>query len=177
LSPADGLGGSLGLVVCERLQRRFWPRPESARSQSGPGRRAVRPLGVPARRQRDLSHLLHHRARSGSAGPRLDPARPHAARPPGGVGGLARGLPADAALRVVAPPRRVRPIAVEIAPARASSGRAAEVDDLVHAAVGAGGKHATEPQDHGFMYGWSFYDPDGHHWDVVWMDPDANPHA
>ena len=27
------------------------------------------------------------------------------------------------------------------------------------------------------MYGWSFYDPDGHHWEVVWMDPDANPHA
>ena len=30
------------------------------------------------------------------------------ARPPGGVGGLARGLPADAALRLVEPPRRVR---------------------------------------------------------------------
>jgi predicted lactoylglutathione lyase len=27
--------------------------------------------------------------------------------------------------------------------------------------------------DHGFMYGWSFYDPDGHHWEVVWMDPSA----
>jgi uncharacterized protein len=27
--------------------------------------------------------------------------------------------------------------------------------------------------DHGFMYGWSFYDPDGHHWEVVWMDPKA----
>jgi predicted lactoylglutathione lyase len=25
--------------------------------------------------------------------------------------------------------------------------------------------------DHGFMYGWSFYDRDGHHWEVVWMDP------
>jgi uncharacterized protein len=27
--------------------------------------------------------------------------------------------------------------------------------------------------DHGFMYGWSFYDLDGHHWEVVWMDPKA----
>jgi predicted lactoylglutathione lyase len=25
--------------------------------------------------------------------------------------------------------------------------------------------------DHGFMYGWSFYDLDGHHWEVLWMDP------
>jgi predicted lactoylglutathione lyase len=53
----------------------------------------------------------------------------------------------------------------------------AEVNDLVHAAIAAGGKHATDPQDHGFMYGWSFYDPDGHHWEVFWMDPDANPNA
>ncbi len=53
----------------------------------------------------------------------------------------------------------------------------AEVDDLVNRAVAAGGKHAMEPQDHGFMYGWSFYDPDGHHWEVFWMDPDANPNA
>jgi predicted lactoylglutathione lyase len=25
------------------------------------------------------------------------------------------------------------------------------------------------------MYGWSFYDPDGHHWEVFWMDPEAVP--
>jgi len=23
------------------------------------------------------------------------------------------------------------------------------------------------------MYGWSFYDLDGHHWEVMWMDPKA----
>jgi len=23
------------------------------------------------------------------------------------------------------------------------------------------------------MYGWSFYDLDGHHWEVLWMDPNA----
>ena len=46
-----------------------------------------------------------------------------------------------------------------------------EVDELVKKAVAAGGRHAMDPQDHGFMYGWSFYDLDGHHWEVLWMDP------
>jgi predicted lactoylglutathione lyase len=30
-----------------------------------------------------------------------------------------------------------------------------------------------DAMDHGFMYGWSFYDLDGHHWEVLWMDPNA----
>ena len=45
------------------------------------------------------------------------------------------------------------------------------VDAMVHRAIELGGTHAVEPQDHGFMYGWSFYDLDGHHWEVFWMDP------
>jgi predicted lactoylglutathione lyase len=49
----------------------------------------------------------------------------------------------------------------------------AEVDELVAKAIAAGGRHAMKPQDHGFMYGWSFYDVDGHHWEVMWMDPAA----
>ena len=48
-----------------------------------------------------------------------------------------------------------------------------EVDDLVHRALAAGGSPALAPVDHGFMYGWSFYDTDGHHWEVLWMDPAA----
>lgn len=56
-----------------------------------------------------------------------------------------------------------------------SCGSRAEVDNIVHKAVAAGGSHAMEPQDHGFMYGWSFYDPDGHHWEVMWMDPGGMP--
>lgn len=47
------------------------------------------------------------------------------------------------------------------------------VDAMVHAAIAAGGSHAVDPQDHGFMYGWSFRDPDGYHWEVFWMDPAA----
>ncbi len=46
-----------------------------------------------------------------------------------------------------------------------------EVDELVKKAVAAGGRPAMPPQDHGFMYGSSFYDLDGHHWEVLWMDP------
>lgn len=46
-----------------------------------------------------------------------------------------------------------------------------EVDQMVTRAIAAGGAHATEPQDHGFMYQRSFYDLDGHHWEVFWMDP------
>lgn len=47
----------------------------------------------------------------------------------------------------------------------------AAVDEIVNKAIAAGGRHAMEKQDHGFMYGWSFYDLDGHHWEVLWMDP------
>ena len=47
----------------------------------------------------------------------------------------------------------------------------AEVDQLVRKAIDAGGRHAMDPMDHGWMYGWSFYDLDGHHWEVLWMDP------
>ena len=47
------------------------------------------------------------------------------------------------------------------------------VDAMVHRAIELGGTHAMAPQDHGFMYGWSFYDLDGHHWEVFWMDAAA----
>lgn len=46
------------------------------------------------------------------------------------------------------------------------------VDAMAEAAAAAGAKTAMEPQDHGFMYGRSFYDLDGHHWEVFWMDPE-----
>jgi len=56
-----------------------------------------------------------------------------------------------------------------------STGSRAEVDAMVNTAIAAGGTHAADPMDHGFMYGWSFYDLDGHHWEVMWMDPAAMP--
>jgi uncharacterized protein len=48
-----------------------------------------------------------------------------------------------------------------------------EVDELVKKAIDAGGHDAMPAQDLGFMYGRSFYDLDGHHWEVMWMDPKA----
>jgi len=51
----------------------------------------------------------------------------------------------------------------------------AEVDETVKKAIAAGGKHAMDPMDHGFMYGWSSCDLDGHHWEVFWMDPKGRP--
>ncbi|WP_432071630.1 VOC family protein [Streptomyces wuyuanensis] len=48
-----------------------------------------------------------------------------------------------------------------------------KVDELTDAALAAGGSPANETQDHGFMYGRSFQDPDHHIWEVVWMDAKA----
>lgn len=46
-----------------------------------------------------------------------------------------------------------------------------DVDTMVEAASGAGGRTDPNPkQDHGFMYGRSLEDPDGHIWEVMWMD-------
>ena len=45
------------------------------------------------------------------------------------------------------------------------------VDDMVRRAGAAGGTIDPSPiQDYGFMYGRSFEDPDGHIWEVMWMD-------
>ena len=46
-------------------------------------------------------------------------------------------------------------------------------DDLLARALASGGKPWMPAQDHGFMSGVSFTDPDGHVWEVVWMDPAA----
>ncbi|MFI8398835.1 VOC family protein [Streptomyces sp. NPDC085463] len=48
-----------------------------------------------------------------------------------------------------------------------------KADALADAALAAGGTPAKEPMDMGFMYGRSFTDLDGHHWEVFWIDPSA----
>ena len=46
-----------------------------------------------------------------------------------------------------------------------------EVDATLAKATAAGGTGDPSPkQDFGFMYGRSFEDPDGHIWEVMWMD-------
>ena len=46
-----------------------------------------------------------------------------------------------------------------------------EVIDLVEKAVAAGGSIYADPTDHGFMYQHGFQDPDGHIWEIFYMDP------
>lgn len=48
-----------------------------------------------------------------------------------------------------------------------------EVDAVSAAALRAGGTEADGAEDHGFMYSRSFFDLDGHGWQVMWMDPAA----
>ena len=50
-----------------------------------------------------------------------------------------------------------------------------KVDEMVKNAVGAGGTIYMEPQDHGWMYGHSFADLDGHQWEIMYMDENAIP--
>lgn len=49
----------------------------------------------------------------------------------------------------------------------------AKVDEMLGKALAAGAKEPRAPQDHGFMYGRAFEDPDGHNWEIFWMDPKA----
>ena len=49
----------------------------------------------------------------------------------------------------------------------------AAVDELVDTALASGGSEANDPMDYGFMYERSFNDPDGHLWEIMWMDPSA----
>ena len=49
-----------------------------------------------------------------------------------------------------------------------------EVNATIDRAVAAGGEADPNPkQDHGFMFGRSVQDPDGHVWEIFWMDPAA----
>ncbi len=50
-----------------------------------------------------------------------------------------------------------------------------EVDEMVNAAVAAGGKNYKDAQDLGFMYAHGFQDLDGHIWEVFYMDMSAFP--
>jgi predicted lactoylglutathione lyase len=53
-----------------------------------------------------------------------------------------------------------------------SADSANEVDATVDKAVAAGGAADPGPKQDlgGLMYGRSFEDPDGYHWEVIWMD-------
>ena len=50
-----------------------------------------------------------------------------------------------------------------------------DVDRVIKKAVAAGGSLYNKPQDHGWMYGHSFADLDGHQWEVLYMDESKIP--
>jgi len=54
-----------------------------------------------------------------------------------------------------------------------SVGSRDEVDSVSATALANGGTEVDEAEDHGFMYSRSFYDLDGHGWQVMWTDPAA----
>lgn len=70
---------------------------------------------------------------------------------------------------VAEPERGLQALFALSAPSRAG------VDQLFERAVALGGSEAHAPYDHGFMYGRSFFDLDGHQWEVIWMDEEAMP--
>jgi hypothetical protein len=54
-----------------------------------------------------------------------------------------------------------------------SAGSREAVDAFADTALLSGGTPANDAIDHGFMYGRSFHDLDGHLWEVMWMSPEA----
>ena len=48
-----------------------------------------------------------------------------------------------------------------------------EVDQMMEKVLGAGGRESRDPQDHGWMYGRSFEDINGHLWEIFYMDESA----
>lgn len=50
-----------------------------------------------------------------------------------------------------------------------------KVDEMIKKAIAAGGKEPRPPQDHGWMYGRSIEDLDGHIWEVFFADESQMP--
>lgn len=50
-----------------------------------------------------------------------------------------------------------------------------EANTMADAALQNGGSEASEPKDYGFMQQRSFNDPDGNHWEVIYMDMSKFP--
>ncbi|WP_238420593.1 VOC family protein [Gordonia sp. 'Campus'] len=53
----------------------------------------------------------------------------------------------------------------------------AHADRLADGALASGGTMLRDAEDLGFMYCRSFCDPDGHAWEVIWMDPGQIPQS
>jgi len=49
------------------------------------------------------------------------------------------------------------------------------LNGLVDKAIAAGGNEYAEPKDYGFMQQRCFEDPDGHNWEITYMDMSKFP--
>jgi predicted lactoylglutathione lyase len=54
-----------------------------------------------------------------------------------------------------------------------SAGSREEVDEMVQRALASGGKPWLDKMEDGPMYGHSFADPDGHVWEILYMEQKA----
>jgi predicted lactoylglutathione lyase len=50
-----------------------------------------------------------------------------------------------------------------------------KMNDMAEKALAAGGRESYEPKDYGFMQQRTFEDPDGHNWEVFYMDMSKLP--
>ena len=50
-----------------------------------------------------------------------------------------------------------------------------KVDEIIDRAIAAGGSEYRNAEDHGWMYGRSFEDIDGHIWEIFYMDESKMP--
>jgi predicted lactoylglutathione lyase len=48
-----------------------------------------------------------------------------------------------------------------------------QVNDMVSTALASGGTTYAQSKDYGFMYQHGFQDPDGHIWELIYMEPSA----
>ena len=48
-----------------------------------------------------------------------------------------------------------------------------KIDEMVGKALAAGGAAPNRAKDYGFMYQHGFQDPDGHLWELIYMEPKA----
>ena len=85
---------------------------------------------------------------------------------------LERARFADFVTGEVADPRQATGVLIAL-----SADSREAVDALVDKALATGASEWLPAQDHGFMYGRSFSDPEGHVVEVLWMDVSALPDA
>ena len=48
-----------------------------------------------------------------------------------------------------------------------------KVDQIVNKSIESGGRESREPQEHGWLYGRSFEDINGHIWEIIYVDKSA----